>query len=729
MLAEPHGAVRAFGARRSQLAAVPRKEKGSGSGERCGLQASALKEGMRSMREWSDEEDEFRPPEVAALLGGIKRGKKKVHPLGAGEAGSEARAQRPIGASAETLEQGTGRDSGDSGGDGADEPEERKGHRGVQLSTWEKIAFGLPNLATAAMFLPTSIHINKFFADTLLVKPGTLALATAVARAFDTLMDPFFGWLSDNTTTRWGRRKPYLAICAPLSALFYFLLFTPPASLSSDGAAIWFGIFFSLFLLLPVTLPHHALGPELTLDYEERSSLYAWSESFTLIGVIAAAAAPGVLGQYIADTRLIFMIMAATVAVLLVATFALLLYVLKEPAQAVHQGNPLVPGLRRAWRNGPFRVLVVTAIVGSIAHHCSALMFPFYISYVLHPANDTLWLSTCLLTYFGCSALSIPLWCYLAQHYDKKRIWLLGWAIMLPATLCMFFVPEDGVYWLLALTILTGLSFGGSSYLYKAIQADTIDYDELRTTRRREGQYITFWALVPKLVAIPAASIPLVILESSGYVANLHPQPPSVVMTIRIMTTLLPCVLAAIALLIASTYPISREKNAQISDMIERRRTAIRNQTPLPPEKDPLTGKDLPQITGGLTVLSAEFCWYLDYFSEDELRLVLDRGQRALIWSVAISIYIMIGVAVFAAALIWFGSTAVKVVGVMGVSFCMAIIIFHALRLQAARQFDQEKIHTFRKGKDEYFHVMTDSDSAPAVAGAGGSGLGSGARF
>ena len=456
-----------------------------------------------------------------------------------------------------------------------------------------------------------------------------------------------------------------------------------------------------------MSLPHHAMGPELTLDYKERSSLYAWSEVFSLIGVITAAAAPGIMAQYISDSRTIFFYMSLTIGILLVSTYAIMLYVVKEPEQTVNDGNPLVPGLRRAWRNTPFRILVSASVVGSIAHHCSNLMFPFYISYVLHPMGDTLWLSVCLLTYFGASAISIPMWCWLAQHYDKRSVWLFGWLIHLPSSFAMFFLTEGASYSLITLTAVTGFSFGGSSYLYKAIQADAIDYDELKTTRRREGQYITFWALIPKLVAIPSASIPLVILEGAGYVANRHPQPENVVMAIRIMTTLLPCVFSAVALLFAFQYPITREKNREVLALIHQRRQAIKNQTPLPDDTDPITGKRLTQTSGGLSVLTAQFCWYLDYFSKDELKLLLRNGQNALIWSVLLSIYATIALLVAAIALIWLGGTALKVVGVMGCSFGLAILIFHYMRLRAARQFDQEKLHTFRKGHREYFDVLT----------------------
>jgi len=311
-------------------------------------------------------------------------------------------------------------------------------------------------------------------------------------------------------------------------------------------------------------------------------------------------------------------------------------------------------------------VLVMAAVVGAVAHHVSSVLLPFLISYVLHPHSDALWLSACLLTYFGATAVSIPGWCYLAKHFDKKHVWLWGWAIHLPATFLLFFLPEGATFSLLGLTAVTGCSYGGSSYLLKAILADAIDYDELRTTRRREGQYLTFQALIPKLVAIPSASIPLVVLEHAGYVANRHPQSPEVVMTIRTMTTLLPCVLSGIALAIACTYPITKRVSEDIIAKIDRRRRAIHNGTPLPAETDPVTRRALPEISGGLTTMTSEMCWFLDYFSEEELRLVLRRGQRALVWSVTWSLYGALALGLAAFTFVWLGSTAVKVIGVMG---------------------------------------------------------------
>jgi len=112
-------------------------------------------------------EDEHQPPEIAALLGGIKHGNKKT-PAPTPDGGDGSTGTATAGG-----DDPDNPDGNESDGELSDD-ETRKG----RLSTLEKVAFGLPNLATSAMLLPTSIHINKFFADSLLVPPGTLALGS-----------------------------------------------------------------------------------------------------------------------------------------------------------------------------------------------------------------------------------------------------------------------------------------------------------------------------------------------------------------------------------------------------------------------------------------------------------------------------------------------------------------------------------------------------------------------
>ena len=90
------------------------------------------------------------------------------------------------------------------------------------------LLYGFPSFAGAAMLVPIYIHLPKFYSDVVGVPLGFLAIGIAGARALDALSDPLVGWLSDRTRSRFGRRRPYIALGAPLCAIAFYALFAPP---------------------------------------------------------------------------------------------------------------------------------------------------------------------------------------------------------------------------------------------------------------------------------------------------------------------------------------------------------------------------------------------------------------------------------------------------------------------------------------------------------------------
>ena len=411
-----------------------------------------------------------------------------------------------------------------------------------RLSTGVKLAYAGPTFALAGMAIPIFVYMSKFYADVVLVPLGYLALAIALARAFDAITDPLMGWLSDRTRTRFGRRRPYLALGAPLCGLAFFALFSPPAAFGSGATIVWFGACFLLYFVCHTifVIPYNALGAELTLDYHERSSLFGWRESFALVGTISAAAAPFPLIAWFSSQRTAYSLLAACYALALVVLGALAFLRLRErPGFATRASNPFVPGVRRALRNRPFRILLSSYVVGSVTAAIPATLLPFFISYVVRPEHDVFWTTVAITSHFVAGLVSIPLWVAASKRYGKRATWLTGFAVAILALGGAFFLGEGDIAQGIALLSVAGLAFGGQLLLTPSIQADVIDYDELQTGRRREAQYGALWALFPKLVAIPGAAIPLAILGAMDYQPNAE-QTPEVVFTIRVLFALVP---------------------------------------------------------------------------------------------------------------------------------------------------------------------------------------------
>ncbi len=329
-----------------------------------------------------------------------------------------------------------------------------------------KLAFGAPTFAGAAMAIPIAIHLNKFYADVVLVPLAYLGIAIAVARAFDAITDPVMGWLSDRTRTRWGRRRPYLAIGAPLCALAFWALFSPPAHLSGTQAVAWFAATFALYYLFHTVymIPHFALGPELTLDYHERSTLYGVREACLVLGTVCAALVPGFLTAQLGDEREALSLFAAIFGGLLVVLYGWLVVRVRErPEFARREPNPLVPGVRRALRNRPFVILLGSSLAGAVPGVLAGTLIPFFNAYVIQPDDPVRWLSIFLATYFGSAFVTLPLWVWAARRYGKRPLWLLSFAVTISGSGLAFFMgPGDAVPFLLLLS-WAGAGFGATS--------------------------------------------------------------------------------------------------------------------------------------------------------------------------------------------------------------------------------------------------------------------------
>jgi len=340
-----------------------------------------------------------------------------------------------------------------------------------KLTLGLKLLYGAPSVAGAAMAIPVAIHVNPFYSDTVLVPLAWVALAAALARVLDAIIDPFVGWLSDHTHTRWGRRRPWIAVAAPIAALVFIALFTPPESLSTQGAAVWFGATLMMFFILNMLygLPHAALGPELTLDYHERSSLFSWREGFALVGTLVAAVVPGILISTMGDERRAYAEMAIAYGVLMVSLYWLLVWRVRERPDFVRRkSNPLVPGVRRSLRNRPFAVLFGCYVVASIPGAIPGLMMPYFSRYVLNPpplpAGDAQgWLSVFLAAYFLSGLLCLPLWLALAKRIGKLNAWLASFVMGITGGLALFLLgPGDNIECVVVIA-WAGSSFGAGN--------------------------------------------------------------------------------------------------------------------------------------------------------------------------------------------------------------------------------------------------------------------------
>jgi GPH family glycoside/pentoside/hexuronide:cation symporter len=447
----------------------------------------------------------------------------------------------------------------------------------------------------------------------------------------------------------------------------------------------WFGACFvmSFLFVTMVAIPRAALAVELTLDGTERRRLFGSIALFIALGLIAGALLPGILaGIGVSDPR----DRMQAIAVIEVAGYLLtnlwFLHGVPERKEFLHRGRtPFVPGLRRALRSPPFRVMFASHVVTSIPLAIPATLMPYFVEYVILSKNATAWTGILLLAYLVSGFLFLPAWIALAAKIGKLKVWLIVSFIGVTGGAAWFFVGPGDERWALALQAYVGMQASVWYFLGGAMHADIVDYDELLTGKRREAQYSAYWTIIPKFALILGASVPLAVMQTVGYQPN-QAQSDEVVLTLRILFALVPAALNAIGLSIMWWYPLSEETHAAIRRGIA---AHARGETVV----DPIAKRRLPPPTG--REVAEETAWRLDHFSKGDLEALLVRGAPVLGVRVIVSMLVPAAVAVGAVAFALarvrgvatdpgvFVTLAVVVAGVS-----IAAFLFHLLRLAPA---------------------------------------------
>jgi len=571
-------------------------------------------------------------------------------------------------------------------------------------SLWKKLAFAAPSFSTAIMSTPLTTELKIFYTDVLLVPAGLLALVTALSRAFDALTDPIMAYITDNVKTRWGRRIVWIPLGVPLSALCYWMMFAPPRGITDHFAlAAWIGLAFCFYYVFHTiwAVPYHALGMELTPDFHERTQIFAIRSIIGFPGALVGYAAlmwiHGTVGpgKWFLDTRQMLYVFTGILALQMICFFVLPVIGVKEhPEFSRRPGAPLVPGVRRALRNRPFKIILTTLIIGSIASAIPPLLMPFFSKYVLHLPNQ--FRNLFALVYVAAGAISIPAWTLMSRKWGKLPVIVISSVAAGTCGFLFWFVRQGMVVIMGILEFVRGFCAGSHAIVSPSMLADVIDYDEFRTGKRREAQFSVFLSLLPKFISIFSATLPLIILGIAGYDPSTSHMPESATLAIRSLFSWFPLGFQAVILIIILRYPISQEVHQKIREGV-----ILHQQGKEAP--DPITGRmvqahDLsavPEATG----------WFLDNFSVRELKSIVKDGTTGLVTRVKIPIVryalICLGTILFT---IWllkdsmsmsqadqfkqgFGTACIIVAGL---SFTMTI--FHILRIRAAKKMVAEPI-------------------------------------
>jgi GPH family glycoside/pentoside/hexuronide:cation symporter len=467
----------------------------------------------------------------------------------------------------------------------------------ARLPLWIKLVYGSGDWGMASFNTLRQIFYAIFLTDVVGLDPRLASVAALAGVVWDAVNDPLVGLASDRLRTRLGRRRPFLLVFAiPFGLCFLLLWWAPPwQSQIAVMLTVMLAYMLSDTLQTLVTVPFFAWLPELTSDYDERTSLTGFRMAFNLVASLATAvAAPSVVDAVVAaghSQQQGYLLVAALFGGFAALPFLLMGLLLREApaAKTATEDRPrgsMAEGVRSAWANIPFRYATLLYMLNWITFDLVALMLPFFLVYWVAGGDllakaDVLGVrlsleSAVLGVLLVTAVLALPFWTWLARRLSKRSAYIAGMSFWAVVQIILITARPGQVSFVLGLAVLAGLSVSTAHVLPEAIFPDVIEWDELRTGRRQEGIYYGIKNFVRKLTGALAIFLALQVLGWFGYQAppdgaTQFQQAGTALAAIRVLTGPVGALLLLSAVVAAWFYPLTRERHARIRRLLARR--------------------------------------------------------------------------------------------------------------------------------------------------------------
>lgn len=458
----------------------------------------------------------------------------------------------------------------------------------------QKAAFGAGHLVNN--LLPGSLGIFMFFLLTAFgMDPFLAGLLGGLPRLYDAITDPIMGFISDNTKSRFGRRRPYIFIGAILSGTLFAVLWQLHPE-NSQMYNFWYFLIFSLIYLTGNTIfstPLIGLGYEMTSDYNERTRLMAFSQTMGQIAWMIVPwfwvliANPNLFETQAVGVRRLSVIVGGICLLLGILpaifcrgidasnmenrkeiNFRSLLSNLKDLLKGIVQVSKNIPFMRLC--GATFLVFNGFQMVASFSYFI-IVFYMFKGDYGL-AGNWPAWFSTvsAIVTAF----LVIPVISALATKFGKRQAFIISTFISIIGYVLKWWGFNTTNPWLIFMPIpLMSFGIGGLFTLMMSMTADVCDLDELNNGMpRKEGTFGAIYWWMVKLGQALALVLGGLVLKLVGFDQNAAVQAGETITKLRLADITIPALTAFLAIVIMWKYDLTEEKAREIkAELVARR--------------------------------------------------------------------------------------------------------------------------------------------------------------
>ncbi|MEM7713233.1 MAG: MFS transporter [Cyanobacteria bacterium P01_A01_bin.68] len=464
-------------------------------------------------------------------------------------------------------------------------PQEVDKDKKLDLKT--KLAYGAGDLGPAITANVSVFFLLVFFTNVAGIPPALAGSILMVGKIWDAVNDPVVGVLTDRTESkRWGRRLPWLLYGAVPFGIFFFLQWIVPST--NVWVLFWYyviiGVVSQIFYTV-VNLPYTAMTPELTQDYDERTSLNSFRFAFSLSGGILSLVLAQLIFSQITNRQHQYLVLAAACAVISVLALFWCVWGTRERVLAFEakriqseesESIPILEQIKIVFSNKPFLFVIGIYLFSWLGIQITASVIPYFVIYCMKLKESDVPPVTIAIQ--GTALLMLFVWGALSKRVGKKAVYFMGMFLWIIAAVGLFFLQPGQVGLMYLLGIMAGFGVSVAYLVPWSMMPDVIELDELQTGQRREGVFYGFMVLMQKFGLAFGLFLVGIALQASGFQENipgqteLPIQPDTALFAIRIATGPVPAICLICGLFLTYFYPITREMHAEMLLKLEERR-------------------------------------------------------------------------------------------------------------------------------------------------------------
>jgi len=427
------------------------------------------------------------------------------------------------------------------------------------LSRKSKVAYGSANTAGNILSGMVFSAITFYYHIKIGLDAQLIGIAWLIFAFWNAFNDPLFGYIEDRTKSDLGRRTPYVRYGAPVFGLLFILCWIPLVDISNEFALFLYFLFIlfafdTIFTIVVLIL--YVLPAEMALTSKERANLMVYAILIGALGYVVTYIVPVLLLTGNESTGLDPTFISVMIIIGIACSLIIFIssYFLKEYKFAQIE-EPLGPvkAVKECFKNKPFLTFEIAAFCGTIATTILTTAMFYYIDYVLDLEGVMTIvpiLTVILMVFIFAYAVS-----KLVEKKGLKKVLISGQIIAGIAFILFFFFGWNFVAAIFCF-ILLGIALSISTILAPLLLADTIDFDETRTNKRRETTYTGIEALINKPAISIANWLFLFVISLYGFQEAAKNQSESAIMGIMIGIALIPAIFVFLSALIMKFYTL-----------------------------------------------------------------------------------------------------------------------------------------------------------------------------